>query len=141
MPQNTTQQTSTSNVVSPKKPQMGGLLNTQDREEAWTGGKLNLTWTSFDHAASKIPIATQIHLNTSKVVAVAMIKRTKRLYTKETTKFKHDGDLDFFCKMFEKHLQKHGLNTIALNLSAYICWCDCPMLVGGYHQGLHKHKR
>ena len=42
-----------------------------------------------------------------------MIKNTKGLYTEETTKFKHGGGLDFFCKMFEKHLQKHGLDTIA----------------------------
>ena len=25
----------------------------------------------------------------------------------------HDRDLDFFYKMFKKHLQKHGLDTIA----------------------------
>ena len=42
-----------------------------------------------------------------------MIKQTKGLYTKESSKFKHNGDLDFFCKLFEKHLQKHGLDSVA----------------------------
>ena len=42
-----------------------------------------------------------------------MIKRTEGLYTEESARYKHGGDLDFFCKMFEKHLQKYGLDTIA----------------------------
>ena len=45
--------------------------------------------------------------------AMAMIKQTKGFYTKESSKFKHGGDLNFFCKLFEKHLQKHGLDSVA----------------------------
>ena len=109
MHKTTTRQTYT--PVSPKKTQMGGLFNTQDREEPWTGGKPNISWIALNYAASQVPIATQLCSNNSKA-ATAMIKCTKGLYTKETTKFKHDGDLDFFCKMFKKHLQKRTLHNI-----------------------------
>ena len=91
---------------------MGGLIDTGDNKEPWTGGKTNTSWTNLDCKASQIPIATQLCSKNSKV-AVAMIKHTKGLYIKESTKFKHDGDLDFFCKLFKKHLQKHRLDSIS----------------------------
>ena len=55
-------------------------------------------------------------------VAVALTKPTKGLYTEEATKLKHDRDLDFFCNMLKKHLQKHGLNNIA--------YCEDPTSSG-----------
>ena len=46
-----------------------------------------------------------------------MIKQTKGLYTKESSMFKYGGDLNFFCKLFEKHLQKHGLDSVSYQCS------------------------
>ena len=71
----TASSTKSSNLVPPPKPIMGGLINTRDREEAWTGGKPNYSWTGLDAKASQIPIATQLCSNNSRA-AVAMIKQT-----------------------------------------------------------------
>ena len=100
------------NTVSPAQPQIVGLIDTYDGKESMDWRKPNSNWSRLDIFASKIPIPTQICSNNSKATVV-MIKHTKGLYTKEATKFKHNGDLDFFCKMFKKHLPKHGLNTMA----------------------------
>ena len=51
-----------------------------------------------------------------------MYKCTKKLYTEEATKFKHNADLEFFCKMVKKYLQKHGLDTIT--------YCEDPTSSG-----------
>ena len=40
-----------------------------------------------------------------------MIMQAKGLYTEESIRFNHGGDLDLFCKIFEKQLQKQGLDT------------------------------
>ena len=81
----TTKQTSKSNMVSPKTHQMGGLINAQDGKEAWTGGKPDASWSGLDLLTSQIPVATQICLKNSKA-AVAKMKHTIGLYTKETQK-------------------------------------------------------
>ena len=75
-------------------------------------GKPNTDWTALNFAASQVPISTQICSNNSKV-AVAMIKHTKGFYAEEMTKYKHNGDLDFFCKMPKKHFQKHQPDMIS----------------------------
>ena len=107
-----TSSTKSSNLVTPPKPKIGGLIDTRDGKEAWTGGKPSFAWTHLDPSAPKIPIPTQLRSNNSKA-AVAMIKRTQGLYNEESAKFKHNRDLYFFCKLFEKHLQKHGLDSVA----------------------------
>ena len=68
--------TQASKSVLPKKPKMGGLIDAQDRKEAWTGGKPNSSLTGLNCRAPQIPIASQLCSNNSKA-AVAMIKHTK----------------------------------------------------------------
>ena len=91
---------------------MGGLIDTYQGPEAWTGGEPKSDWTSLAQSAKKIPLPTQIRSNNSKA-ATSMLKRTEGLFSDEKSKFQHGEDLDYFCLRMESHFEKHGLDTIA----------------------------
>ena len=109
MSQTATQKASTSRAASPTTPKMGGLIETQDGKEAWTGGKPDMTWTVLDVAASREFQLQLRFVQKKSKAAMAMINALKDCTLKKATKFKHNGDLNFFCKMFKKHLQKMNL--------------------------------
>jgi len=91
---------------------MGGLVDTYQGPEAWTGGKPKPDWLALDVKARKTPLPTQIQSNSSKA-ATSMLKRTEGLFSDDKSKFQHGDDLDYFCLRIESHFEKHGLNTIA----------------------------
>ena len=57
-------------------PKMGGVINTLNSKELWTGGKPTLEWTGLELASKKNAQATQIRSKTTKAAA-SMNKRLK----------------------------------------------------------------
>ena len=100
------------NAYAPTKPKMGGLIDTYQGPEAWTGGKPTSDWKKLDSSSKKTPLPTQIRSNNSKA-AISMLKRTEGLLSDEKLKFQHGDDLDYFCLRIDNHFEKHGLDTIA----------------------------
>ena len=47
-------------TYTPAEPKMGGLIDTYQGPEAWTGGKPTTDWTNLDPRAKKTPLPTQI---------------------------------------------------------------------------------
>ena len=93
-------------------PKMGGIVETANSREPWTGGKPKNDWSDLESSGNKKIQPTQIRSMTAKG-ATSMNDRLKGIYTDSSSKFKHHSDLDFFCRKLEEYFERHGLDTIA----------------------------
>jgi hypothetical protein len=82
---------------------------TTDTFYAWTGGKPHCSWTKLDSSAS----SKMISPNQLRVVGPKGITSYNLRSTGPGTKYKKGGDLESFVTTMEKHLVKHGMDSIA----------------------------
>ena len=91
---------------------MGGVIDTFNSRELWTGGKPKSDWSGLESQNNDNVRPTQIRSKTAKGAA-SMNKQLKGMYSDSSAKFKHHQDLNFFCRKLEEYFERHGLDTIA----------------------------